>query len=356
MIFHGGMIRVAREAAGWTQKKLALTSGVPQSRISKIEANLYAANDDTIACIADCLGVLPSFFTRQDPIIGLPTNAYRKRKTTPALQLRRLEGEINIVILDIKTLFSSLDASQPRLVQIEMSEEDNELTPAQCAAETRKNLSIPFGPIHSMTSVLESNGVIVVETPGVHRKFGGMSIQNGPTGNPLVFVRSEDPQGLKNFTLAHELGHLIMHNLPNNMMEPQADEFASEFLLPKAEIQSDLTRQRITWHYLFELKKKWRVQASALLMRATSLRLVSPRKAKSLWIEYGKAGCRAQEPAAIKNDPPRFMKAAFDAYKNKLDYSNKDLAKLLKVKETTLMQRWGPLIQEPKKAGLRLVL
>ncbi len=61
------------------------------------------------------------------------------------------------------------------------------------------------------------------------------------------------------FSLAHELGHLVMHYyfIPSEAtsVEDEANEFASEFLMHEREIRPQL--KRLTLPILATLKQQW---------------------------------------------------------------------------------------------------
>ena len=50
-------LKDAREAAGFTQKRLAEISGVPQTKISQYENGSQIPNYETVARLANALGV-----------------------------------------------------------------------------------------------------------------------------------------------------------------------------------------------------------------------------------------------------------------------------------------------------------
>jgi Zn-dependent peptidase ImmA (M78 family) len=92
------------------------------------------------------------------------------------------------------------------------------------------------------------------------------------------------------FTLAHELGHLVMHRFPTENMETEANEFASTLLMPSADMRSAFLGRRVTLELLAALKPEWKVAMQALLMRATSLKCVSPNQARYLWQQISARG------------------------------------------------------------------
>ncbi|WP_410672237.1 ImmA/IrrE family metallo-endopeptidase [Amycolatopsis sp. cmx-4-68] len=59
-----------------------------------------------------------------------------------------------------------------------------------------------------------------------------------PTGQqPLILLNRGRLPDRERFTLAHEVGHLLMHELPADDQEKEADRFAGEFLAPAEELE-----------------------------------------------------------------------------------------------------------------------
>ena len=93
-----------------------------------------------------------------------------------------------------------------------------------------------------------------------------------------------------------------MHTMqcPSNDMEAEADAFAQEFLMPRQYIKHQLLNP--TFSKLAGLKTYWKVSMQALIMRAASLGLISPRQKAYLFTQLSRAGYRLREPP--ERDPP----------------------------------------------------
>ncbi|WP_191303880.1 ImmA/IrrE family metallo-endopeptidase [Amycolatopsis bartoniae] len=71
------------------------------------------------------------------------------------------------------------------------------------------------------------------------------------------------------FTLAHELGYLLMHELPHEDQERQANQFAGEFLAPAQEIPPTLQGPTVRqFARLAELKKMWKASMAFPIQRS----------------------------------------------------------------------------------------
>lgn len=75
-------------------------------------------------------------------------------------------------------------------------------------------------------------------------------VRSGPDG-AVITLRSEDPPARKRFTVAHEIGHLMLHNIgvayrdesyTGTPQEVEANQFAAELLMPDELFDSVLMR------------------------------------------------------------------------------------------------------------------
>src|SRR5699024_5993925 len=110
------------------------------------------------------------------------------------------------------------------------------LNDVEAAAERLRDAwDLGRSPIPSLIDVLEDRGVIVVVTRvETHDKFDGLmcNVQD----KPVVVVSAHRPGDRQRLTLAHELGHLLLHDrLAEELDEEKAcNAFAGAFLLPKS--------------------------------------------------------------------------------------------------------------------------
>jgi hypothetical protein len=98
-------------------------------------------------------------------------------------------------------------------------------------------------------------------------------------------------------------------------IEDQAHRFASEFLLPAAEIQDLLPTSmgRSSWTTLFKLKEQWGVSVGALLFRARRLGRLSDVSYRNAMIRMSQEGWRRDEPGAIASiEQPSLMPRALE--------------------------------------------
>jgi Zn-dependent peptidase ImmA (M78 family) len=256
----------------------------------------------------------------------LPSWFHRKRKHLPRAVLDRIHAEIAIRIRNISKLLQSTDVTAPQIVpQIDVDDFSGSI--ADIARHVRERWAVPRGPIANLIDLIERAGALVVPCDfGVSEIDAvGMRLQGMP---PLMFVNAGAPTDRLRFTVAHELGHLIMHSLPNQDMEEQADLFASEFLMPELEIRPQL--QRVDLTVLAVLKRVWRVSMAALLVRAKQLKVITQAKYTALWKQMSALGFRRREPGELDLAPetPRLLDELLAFHRERLSMSLDDLLAL----------------------------
>jgi Zn-dependent peptidase ImmA (M78 family) len=139
------------------------------------------------------------------------------------------------------------------------------------------------------------------------------------------------PSDRRRFTLAHEIGHLVMHRFPSPTMEQEANEFAACLLMPANDIRSAFIGRRIDLSLLGALKQEWRVAMSSLLMRAANLGFVTSGQQQYLFKQFNALKIRLREPVQydFPQEEPTIMPRIFDVHQNALKYSAEDLCKML---------------------------
>src|SRR6185312_1250474 len=88
---------------------------------------------------------------------------------------------------------------------------------------------------------------------------------------PVIVVTPERARSVfvYRFTVAHEIGHLLLHGdaVPgDHQQEREADQFAAEFLTPSPQILNLLPRT-VNLARLDELSRHWGVSVDSLLLR-----------------------------------------------------------------------------------------
>jgi Zn-dependent peptidase ImmA (M78 family) len=226
--------------------------------------------------LSRALDVRVEYFFRQQSV-ELKSLEFRKRSS-----LRKGEQvKITADVYDRLERWKDLDdvfpqASSQRFVVPESvpSEITNYDDIEDAALEVRESWDLGHNPIPDLIDTLEENGIRVVVTPHTFEgRFDGLSAVDGDT--PVVVVGEDWPGDRQRFTLAHELGHLILHRrISKSINEERAcNRFAGAFLAPKDIVYELLGRKRrwIEPRELLILKHEYGLSIAGWAYRAFDL-------------------------------------------------------------------------------------
>lgn len=346
------MVILGRDSRRLTQKDLAKLLGISQGRISKMEMGLLPIPNDVLDNLVRQLKYPRHFFFQEGSIrgVGVPELFHRRRQAVPKRLLDKIYALIEIQSAHhIPALLQAVEV--PCSFPILDADEYNGKV-ERIANLVRERWQLPRGPIQDLTEAIEDAGGIVIpfrfETQlvdAISRWIPGMP--------PLFFVNVESPKDRLRFSLAHEVGHLVMHALPNGEIEDQADRFAAEFLLPQRDIRPDL--HDISLSRLAVLKQYWKASMAAILKRAQDLGAITASEARHLWVLMAKAGYKTREPVEldIQGETPRTLQELIEIHQEQLGYSLGDLAQTLALEEEEVLAAY--LSHQPQR-HLKLVL
>lgn len=332
--FNQHLLVLAREARGLTQAELSLKARIGQGTLSKYETGIQEPSNDAAETLSATLLFPISFFFQSGRPYGFPPYHYRKRKKLSAKALGRIMAEMNIRRMHIQRLMvsyqSQIKTTIPEIDRDEYHGRASKRLDIEDVARTiRESWMLPTGPIPHMVDLLEDNGAIVVPCDFGTDLIDAMSqrIDGLPC---LIFVNKHTPADRIRHTLAHELGHMVLHTTTlhdDETMESEADDFAGAFLLPADEIRTQL--RRFDLRQLANMKGYWKVSMAAIAMRADRLKLVTEYQRKNFWMEMGRLGYRKREPNEPPREEGRLLKGIIAYHTNKLGYSNSEMAQLL---------------------------
>jgi Zn-dependent peptidase ImmA (M78 family)/transcriptional regulator with XRE-family HTH domain len=354
--FYGSMLRLARQFRGFHQKELADKVGVDAAILSRAENDALQPSDGVITKCAEVLSVDLSFFHKDYHPSGLPISfhpMWRKRQSVSQREIDRVLAEANVRAMQLRDLMPSI-VFEPELAIPRYEPGEYKKDCRTIAKLVRRAWNIPAGPLVNLTDYVERAGVFVfhadlekIDVDGLTLRLAGLP--------PIIVLNSHMPADRMRFTLAHELGHLVMHAIPTQEMENEANTFASGMLIPSEDIRPYFRGRRIDLPLLARLKPEWRVSMGALAYAADELGYLGPGQKQLFWKSYSAKGYkRTGEPPEL-NFPVEHTvlnKRLIDAHLNDLGYSLEDLAKLFALPVDDVCAMYG--IQRPR-SGLRLV-
>lgn len=298
----GERIKRARDAAGLSLRALAQEVGVSHAAISKYEKGQNTPSSAVLRAIARATGVRVEFFLRPDTVtLGQPE--YRKRKALGKKVQRRIEA----VVLEQAERFVELVQLYPHVpvppFQVPEGVPDEVRTydeVEEVADAVRAGWQLGQNPLPDLMGTLEEQGVLVLVIEGDDKgRFDGLAANLD--GLPVVVVGADWPGDRQRFTMAHELGHLVLHErLADELDEERAcNRFAGAFLAPRAAVWRELGRHRRTFiepRELFVLKHDYGLSMQGWVFRAKDTGLISNAIATRLYKMFAARDWKRQEP------------------------------------------------------------
>jgi Zn-dependent peptidase ImmA (M78 family)/DNA-binding XRE family transcriptional regulator len=318
------MVEMAREARGLTQTALADRLGCTQATVSKIERDDLQVSPEMRKRLSEELEYPEDFFCQRGSIHPPGVQYRRSRTKLRARDRDRLDATHNIRARVIGKLLDSIDIEGENIPSLPIDEHDN---PKEVARKLRRIWEVPSGPIQNLTKLVESNGAIVVHTQFKTGEMDGVYYPF-PDLPPIIFLDEEQTGDRLRFTLAHELGHIVMHQNPADpgLVEEQTNDFVGEFMMPEKEIRSQL--QSLDLHKLARKKREWKMSMGSILVHANRIGAISEKKYQKLWREMGRAGYRKREPAELEipKEEPSLEERLIKVHLNELGYSVEQLS------------------------------
>ena len=327
------MVELARRSRKLTQAQLADLMGVGQGTVSKYEVGVLLIPDSDLIKLSTVLDYPPEFFTQTVSVEGpsISESFHRKRQSLSVPILNQVYALAEIRRLEIQKLLKSLDGTILEFPSYPIEEYNDDVE--KVARTVRAQWHIQPGPVTNVTRTIEKAVGVIFEYDFGSRQIDGFSHRSNHTP-PIFYLNQNVPPDRWRWTLAHELGHIVMHFAVDGspkVVEDQANRFAGEFLAPAHELKPQLWG--LDFQKLAGLKRYWKISMSALVMRAYQLGAITENQKRSMFTRLSKAGYRLREPEVTDppNEPPELPYRLVQYHLNNLGYAEGELRQLLAI-------------------------
>lgn len=311
----GERLRRLRLASGLGQQELAERAKIAAGTVSMVERGRVPIDDRTLEALAQVLDVTPVYFTRF---------AEKPRSTHPQLRAYADASQktVDRISSDSEVAVQAIQDARLQLVPDTLPLFDGDLNDA---AEIERFAEDVRSAAHLSDSQVIGNAIRTAERLGcvvlpmdseLGRHLGlSLRIDNVPVIRASRSSLSTDdviPGDRQRFTVAHELGHLVLHAGLGAPLSPaeatqrenEAHRFASSFLAPGDAVISDLGRLggRVTLSALSRLKEKWGFSIKAFVKRFRQLGIIDDAHARSLYKQISARRWNKQEPVPVGNE------------------------------------------------------
>ncbi|MCH6229617.1 ImmA/IrrE family metallo-endopeptidase [Microbacterium sp. CFH 31415] len=135
-----------------------------------------------------------------------------------------------------------------------------------------------------------------------------MSVHASPQSSRSLSCRSRQLSSAPiRFTLAHELGHLVLHSFRQSAdPETEAHLFAGAFLVPDSRA-AELIPPDSTLQQLARVKAGWGVSIAALVKRGEAAGTIDKDRVSTLYRQISSRGWRKEEPVHVGAETPRLL-------------------------------------------------
>lgn len=331
----GNRLRAARVRAGLTQQQLADTLGIQHRQVvARIEDGERPLTANEFLRAMDVLGVDLDYFTDAFRLEGEGEFSFRTGPDVSREVIDEFEQRAGRWI----ALYRELSREQgqgPRWLRHALNlRRTSSFEDAMAAGEAvARRFDLGQCPAEKLRGVMQDDlGILVLDVDAPNGVSGAASRIPGLS---CVLINRREPEGRRNFDLAHELFHLLTWDaMPPQRMEAAevprrgkgwrteklAENFAAAVLMPRAIVQQHWESRSPSADPHDRLKAgavKLRVSTSAYKWRLRNLDLLSKRKIDLLddrrLSAYGRSRGHAQTPSLFSRHFVQPIAVALDS-------------------------------------------
>lgn len=320
----GQRLKLARSAAGLSLRDLEEKIGnrVTAQAIGKYERNESMPSSGVLIALAEALGVSVDYLVGDQEMI-LEAVEFRKKTITSkreeshveAKTLHLLERYLMVEeLLHLRSIEWHSPREAPYPVMRDVFEAD------RAARSLRDHWGLGHDPIPNLVELLEEQGIKILAVDLTN--IDGLTARVRRTQKsdvPVIVVNRKEWGERQRFTLAHELGHIVMDVSAKLDEEKAAHRFAGAFLMPAEALWAKIGKHRtsIGWDELFELKQIFGASVQAVTYRCKDLGIFNVSLFRRLFNEFTRRGWRTppyKEPYSKEGEKPkRFERLTFRA-------------------------------------------
>ncbi|HGF7367239.1 TPA: helix-turn-helix domain-containing protein [Enterococcus faecium] len=342
--FNPKQLTSARISRGMTMKELAERADLSRQMISNYESGKTIPKAESLLKILSVLNFPRSFFSNE--VSELTTGAtFFRSQTASTKRVRDMQKERLKYLFDIYGKLSSY-VNFPKLNLPDVLEKDiydiTEDDIIEKANELRKKWKLDLSsPINNLIQIAEKNGIVISEANMSNQTLDAVS--RWIVDRPFIMLTDNSESSVRRrFNVAHELGHILLHNSIEsihdysaqdlkNIIEMQANLFASHFLLPSQAFTDSLLSTSLD--YYVDLKKYWKVSIQAMVYKTYSLNLINDDQRLYLNKRISANKWRTKEPYddTMPVEKPKLLKMVVEMIVNNNVISKNELFQMFKL-------------------------
>lgn len=321
-MFFGDNLANLRIMHGYSRKQLSEKLGVTEQAVWQYENAYTSPKLQIVNELKQIFSVKSKYFYTEDVLarymtpddVDLMNIAYRSKvlnmisKTqAEAKHVEYLDAFVNYITAKISLPTLKIVKLRDEVIDyLNHSEDDRPTQINHVAHLARERLGLAHSTNEDLMFLVEKSGVFVFEK-AIGEEIDAYSLWTRSNRAYIILGNMKRSAVRRNFDIAHELGHLLLHyrlefaNLDrkeHKMIENEANLFAGALLLPEDKFavdMKDIVHLTNPDDYL-DLKKKWKTSLQVLGYRATQLGLMEPRNHRNFYAAMHRKKYLEREP------------------------------------------------------------
>lgn len=320
-MFIGKNLANLRIMYGYSRKKLSDMLGVTEQTVWQYENNYISPKMQIVNELKRIFYVKSKYFYTPDFLSQLTYGnvqminiAYRSKMINSISKTQAEAKYIEYVDAFINYLTDKVNYPIMKIIQLRnevieylnTSKENRELQINRIASMARKKLNFRNGTNDNLLFLVEKSGIFVFEK-AIGEEIDAYSLWTGQERPYIILGNIKRSAVRRNFDIAHELGHLLLHyryeftgldRKEYQNLEKEANLFAGAFLLPEDEFVNDMENMMYVTNpdSYIDLKKKWGASLQVLGYRAANLKIMDSKSHRNFYAALHRKGYLQQEP------------------------------------------------------------
>ncbi|MGH3756959.1 helix-turn-helix domain-containing protein [Actinophytocola sp.] len=312
--FSPARLTMARELAGLRKRELAALIERTAAAVSQYELGQSRPSASTLARCATALDLPVGFFGMGRPRLRLDTTHahFRSLRATTAVGRRQALAHVEL-LWEITDRLDRVIELPPVDLGLPLGIPHGDVV--RTARTVRKAWDLGAGPVVHLVRNLEARGIVVTRIPAVDASTID-AFSSALHGRPTIALSDKGNPMRRRFSVAHELGHLLLHPDPapgSPAHERQANAFAAEFLMPAAEVRP-LLPTPVDVPALKEVADGYGVSVAALVYRGKDLGVYGESTVRRTMTTLTALGWRTDEPVGSDHpgEQPALLRSAVE--------------------------------------------
>lgn len=339
-MFIGENLLNLRIMNGYSRKQLAEMIKVSEQAVWQYENDYTSPKLHSLNELKTIFNVKAPYFFNEDILtryatkekIPLMNIAYRSstmnfisKTQTEARHLAYLQAFIEYTTKDLSIPTHPIIDLRNKCIDYLNNTDDSRFEQINCVAKmARHSLQLDEYSNENLLFSVEKSGIFVFEK-AIGENIDAYSLWTEDDYAFIILGNLKRSAVRRNFDIAHELGHLLLHykmeftqldKAEHRQIENEADLFAGAFLLPEEQIKEELIKieRKTNPDAYLDLKEKWQVSIQVLGYRAMHLGILTKREHRNFYVTLHRRNYLKEEPLdlIIAIQRPQKIKSIFN--------------------------------------------